>query len=452
MTKKKGGGGGRKKGAPRAGVPAISGKGAYSIKELTSKMDGLLKRIPRGAFSAVGSRFGPLGGLAGHAISKISGYGSYKVGRNTLGTDTVIGPEAQNIPTFSPSEHGSRVRHREFISNVIVPDDPGLFNNSIYRLGVDNVNLFPWLSRLAARYQKYKVHGMVFYYKSTSTDYNNSGMVGIAVNYNAAEEGYQNSDQLLNSMFAVASKPSDSFAAPVECDPGQMPEGGYYVRHEASLGVGSTTDLRLSSIGSLNLVTEGLTLPTNTVIGQLWCTYDVELLFPYVTVNPAEEILSQTFCTKIQNYNITNTTTSNGVALANVLNLEAQNMGSPFRFEAVQDPQAIILGSTAFVDLKITWTDVPQLVGQTFFINNIRINRGSTVSNFKPVDAASASQLEGATIGSSANNIVAGGPTQVNRKSFQITEKTGSFKYVNDVMWNVVDFVPNGLWQIGISK
>jgi hypothetical protein len=262
-------------------VPAISGKGAYNIKELSAKMDGLMKRIPKGTFSSIGSRWGPLGGLAGHAISKISGYGSYKVGRNTLGTDTIIGHQAQNIPTFSPSEHGSRVRHREFISNVVVPLDGALFNNDSKRLAVDNAELFPWLSRLAQQYQKYKVHGMVFYYRSTSTDYNNSGTVAVSVNYNATEFKYSSIEQVLNSMFAVASKPSDSFAAPVECDPEGMPDGGYYVRHESA--VKTTTDLRMSSVGTVQFVTEGLTLPAGTVVGQLWCTYDVELLFPYIT-------------------------------------------------------------------------------------------------------------------------------------------------------------------------
>jgi hypothetical protein len=122
---------------------------------------------------------------------------------------------------------------------------------------------------------------MVFYYKSTSTDYNNSGTIAVSVNYNATEYKYSSIEQVLNSMFAVASKPSESFAAPVECDPEGMPDGGYYVRHESA--VQTTTDLRMSTVGTVQFVTEGLTLPAGTVVGQLWCTYDVELLFPYIT-------------------------------------------------------------------------------------------------------------------------------------------------------------------------
>ena len=253
-------------------------------------MDGLLRKVPRGTLSQIGSHFGPVGAVAGDVISRISGYGSYKVNHNTLGTDTVIGAEAQNIPTFRPSEHGSRVRHREFIGNVVVPSIPSQYANQSYRVSVDNAELFPWLSQLAARYQKYKVHGMVFYFKSTSTDYNNSGTVAVAMNYNATEDEYSSLDQVLNSMFAVNAKPSESFAAPLECDPKTMPEGGYYVRHAESLKQGIATDLRLSSLGTLNVVTEGLTLPADTVLGQIWCTYDIELLFPYVTKEPTVPI------------------------------------------------------------------------------------------------------------------------------------------------------------------
>jgi hypothetical protein len=130
---------------------------------------------------------------------------------------------------------------------------------------------------------------MVFYYRSTSTDYQNSGTVALAVNYNATEGNYLNSESMLNAMFAVSSKPSLSFAAPVECDPATSPDGGYYVRHESNIT--SVTDLRMSTVGTLNLATYGLTVDAGTVLGQLWCTYDIELLYPYVNPKVAESDL-----------------------------------------------------------------------------------------------------------------------------------------------------------------
>lgn len=265
----------------KAGQPRAKGAAKQNQESLLDKVDKLTKMIPRGTFAALGGQIaGPIGTAIGTGISKITGRGSYQVSHNTLQRQSVMGADAQNIPTFAPSEHGSRVRHREFIGNIVSPPTPEVFNNESYRLAVDNKTLFPWLGELAARYQKVIYHGMVFYYKTTSTDYNNSGTVQLAVNYNATEEEYTSTAQMLNSMFSTSTKPSVSAAAPIECDPNTMPKGGYYIRHP--LSVNSDTDLRMSTVGTLNVATEGLTLPSGTVLGQLWCTYDVELLYPYV--------------------------------------------------------------------------------------------------------------------------------------------------------------------------
>lgn len=268
----------------KAGQPQAKGAAKQKQESLIAKVDRLTKMIPRGTFAALGGQIaGPIGTAIGTGISKITGRGSYQVNHNTLQRHSVMGADAQNIPTFAPSEHGSRVRHREFIGNIISPPSPEAFNNVSYRLAVDNKTLFPWLGELAARYQKVIYHGMVFYYKTTSTDYNNSGTVQLAVNYNATEEQYTSTAQMLNSMFSTSTKPSVSAAAPIECDQNTMPTGGYYIRHP--LSVSSDTDLRMSTVGTLNVATEGLTLPSGTVLGQLWCTYDVELMYPYVVPN-----------------------------------------------------------------------------------------------------------------------------------------------------------------------
>jgi hypothetical protein len=272
----------------KAGQPRAKGAAKQNHESLLDKVDKLTKMIPRGTFAALGGQIaGPIGTAIGTGISKITGRGSYQVSHNTLQRQSVMGADAQNIPTFAPSEHGSRVRHREFIGNIVSPLTPEAFNNESYRLAVDNKTLFPWLGELAARYQKVIYHGMVFYYKTTSTDYNNSGTVQLAVNYNATEEEYTSTAQMLNSMFSTSTKPSVSAAAPIECDPNTMPKGGYYIRHP--LSVNSDTDLRMSTVGTLNVATEGLTLPSGTVLGQLWCTYDVELMYPYVVPNTISE-------------------------------------------------------------------------------------------------------------------------------------------------------------------
>lgn len=265
------------------GVRRLQGRGAYnfvdSVKNLGRKIDSVASKIPKGTFRTIGSAFGPKGAAIGQALSTITGYGSYDVNHNTIMTSTQVGAAAENIPTFQKGSHGSTITHREFIRNVVVPSAPNDFNNTSERLAVDNASVFPWLSRLSTRYQRYKVKGMVFQYRSTSTDYNNSGTIAIAVNYNATERPYTNMPAVLNSQFACSSKPSVSFFAPVECDPKSHPDG-FYIRHENEIS--GVTDVRMSSIGILNVVTAGLSLPVGTVLGELWVTYEIELISPYM--------------------------------------------------------------------------------------------------------------------------------------------------------------------------
>jgi hypothetical protein len=312
-------------------------------------MDKLLKMIPRGTFASVGGALGGAPGrLVGDAISKISGYGSYTVNHNTLQKSTLYNDEG--VPSFSSIGHGNRIRHREFITDVIAPPVPNEYDVRGLRISPENSSLFPWFSKLASRYQKYKVHGMVFYYRSTSTDYQNSGTVAIAVNYNATEGVYTNSESMLNAMFAVSSKPSLSFAAPVECDPSTSPDGGYYVRHPSNIT--GVTDLRLSTVGVLNLATYGLSVDPGTVLGQLWCTYDIELLYPYVNpmTSESEKLYGNSFTSLVSTATVDTEAFVPGTS--GVFSLITKNASGDFKGTNV-----------------LTWTDVdPIMLGRQYSV------------------------------------------------------------------------------------
>lgn len=253
-------------------------------KSLIKRMDTLLSRIPKGTAAALGGALGgPKGAAIGSAIAKITGYGDYLVQQNSISTKGVSGVEGTDIvPSFSTSGVNTRVTHREFVGNITSPGAE--FTNVTYPINAANPSVFPWLSALARKYQRYKVHGMVFYFKSTSTDYNNSGTIAACVNYDAAEVAYKSMSEILNAKFAVSCKPSLHMAVPVECDPKEQPTQGYYVEHGDTM----SRDARFTSMGKLNLATEGLTLPAGTVIGQLWVAFDIELLYPCISVSEAD--------------------------------------------------------------------------------------------------------------------------------------------------------------------
>jgi hypothetical protein len=373
-------------------------------------MDKLLKMIPRGTFASVGGALGGAPGrLVGDALSKISGYGSYTVNHNTLQKSTLYNDEG--VPSFTSIGHGNRIRHREFITDVRAPANPNDFVVNGLRISPENPSLFPWFSKLASRYQKYKVHGMVFYYRSTSTDYQNSGTVAIAVNYNATEGVYTNSESMLNAMFAVSSKPSLSFAAPVECDPTSSPDGGYYVRHQSNIT--GTTDLRMSTVGILNLATYGLTVDPGTVLGQLWCTYDIELLYPYV--NPAVSESEQLFGGY---FSLTTSTVSS--------DLSEPFPGTAGNFQLLTRN---IAGDTKGTT-TLTWSDLdPTLVGKKFRINcSVQSNGADALTQTQiPVPDSGVTDTSRAEFfgngGSGGDNAETGVATRV---IFTITSPSGS--------------------------
>jgi len=381
----------------KAGRPQAKGAAKQNQESLIAKIDRLTKMIPRGTFAALGGQIaGPIGTAIGTGISKITGRGSYQVSHNTLQRQSVMGADAQNIPTFAPSEHGSRVRHREFIGNIISPSTPEAFNNESYRLAVDNKALFPWLGELAARYQKVIYHGMVFYYKTTSTDYNNSGTVQLAVNYNATEEQYTSTAQMLNSMFSTSTKPSVSAAAPIECDPNTMPTGGYYIRHP--LSVNTDTDLRMSTVGTLNVATEGLTLPSGTVLGQLWCTYDVELMYPYVVPNTIS-VSNFTTCGSA-NYKIGVQGGTNSLAVTLDGYLRGNSRGSiDFPFTIEDYPTDLDPLTADAARMKLTGQIPQSLENKNFYLTVTAVVKGSFgVYNIFKTSNQDEKSVAGATI------------------------------------------------------
>merc|ERR1712127_411581 len=223
------------------------------------------------------------GAMVGRGVSAITGYGDYTVKANSSSNSTMIGEMADQVPVFKQQGADIRVRHCEFVTDLVVPANKSAFTSNTFDIDPTSTETFPWLASVTSKYQKFKVKGMVIGYRSTSTDYNNSGVVAIAVNYDPAETAYASMTDLLNSKFAVSTKPSNSMLAPVECDPSRSPTDGYYVKHVTSTDV-TDASIRQTVMGKINIATSGLTLDPGATIGQVYVSYDIEFLYPYMHV------------------------------------------------------------------------------------------------------------------------------------------------------------------------
>nr|WRQ64836.1 structural protein [Sobelivirales sp.] len=255
---------------------------------MMQKLDAVLSRIPKGAFkgagSALGAKFGPAGmaagGMLGSGLSAITGYGDYTVSSNSLST---VSTSVDMVPQFVKNEHSIRVKHREFIRDMLVPSNPQDFNLNDYVINPANKALFPWLNAMARQYSQYKIHGMVFAFKSMSSDYAASGPLGtvfMATNYNALDRPFTSKIELENCEFAVSTKPSMSLVHAIECDPKVSGFDILYVRDPGYDVPGEVSDRRFYDYGRFQVGTQGLPGAAGSTLGELWVSYDIELIKP----------------------------------------------------------------------------------------------------------------------------------------------------------------------------
>lgn len=257
---------------------AIRGTGAYKV---SSKKKRPAKKDDDGSSSkawyappdSVGST---IGGWLGHGAQKIvkalTGFGDYSIEANTILTGGLSPPEVIN----SVRTGGVIMRHREYIGDVIATTQ---FTNNTYDINPGLFATFPWLSQVAKAFELYRLRGLVFEFKSMSSDAVLSssassalGTVVMATQYNSLNPGFTSAIQMENHEFANASKPSCDFYHPVECKKSLIPAAELYIRDGA---VPTGGDIRLFDIGQFNIATLGMQNATG-VIGQLWCTYEVE--------------------------------------------------------------------------------------------------------------------------------------------------------------------------------
>lgn len=272
---------------------------ASSIQSLNSRVDRIMKMIPKGTFRNAGSAAGmALGGPTGAAVgrvigtglSAITGYGDYEVSMNSLNK---VSTSVDTVPTFVRNDHSVRVTHREYVRDLNVPTNPGAFNNDAQPINPSNANLFPWLANMSRQYQQYRIHGMIVEYKTMSSDYAASGPLGtvcIATNYNVLDNKYATKIALENSEFAVSCKPSMSLIHAIECDPKVTGRDILYVRDLASQSE-APADARLYDAGLLQIATAGLPGVAGSTLGEVWISYDIEFYKPVLAsyVNPDPE-------------------------------------------------------------------------------------------------------------------------------------------------------------------
>jgi hypothetical protein len=246
------------------------------------RTDGVIGSAIGGAIgTAVG---GAPGGLLGAAIGKgvnqlfthITGFGDYRVQQNSLMHEGMSVPQVVN----SMNRGGFIVRHREYLGDI---DATTAFTVHSYPINPGMNTTFPWLSQIANSFEEYRMRGLVFEFKSLSSDAVLSsatssalGSVIMATAYDVLDPTFATKMEMENYEFANSSKPSCSFVHLVECKKSLTAVSELYIRDSDPP---SNSDQRLYDLGMFQIATVGMQANSG-VAGELWCTYEVELYHP----------------------------------------------------------------------------------------------------------------------------------------------------------------------------
>jgi len=247
--------------------------------------DPIINQWARGLGAAGGAYLGGASGaqlgseaadLLHRAFKTVTGYGDYYV------NGVRKYPKVDSLPRFKNYGRQTRVRHREYIQDITSSSTALDFKVTTLSINPGIATTFPWLSTIAQNYEEYRIRGMLFEFKSTSSDSLNStntslGTVVMASQYNVLQPPFNNKQQMENYEFSAAAKPSQSLLHAIECNPRETPSPELFVRTSGQSVTGS--DLRLYDHANFSIATTGVQ-GLDTVLGELWVTYDIELLKP----------------------------------------------------------------------------------------------------------------------------------------------------------------------------
>lgn len=246
---------------------------------------------------------GILGGTPGMAVgdklgndfAKYIGFGDYKISKNSIVSNGMV-------PAMHSTNNNAVIRHREFIADVVTSSTAKTFAISSYAINPGQDLSYPWLAAVARNYQEYSIRGMVYHFQSTAGDSINTtdlslGTVIMATQYRAGAPAFTDKLSMLNEYFSGDGRPCDSFAHAIECNPKENPFQIQYVRVG---GVPTGEDIKMYDIGTFSIATSGFQ-GTSVNIGELWCTYEIELRKPQLPSQSlgADEIAMYTGSTAI---------------------------------------------------------------------------------------------------------------------------------------------------------
>jgi len=205
-------------------------------------------------------------------ISKIQKQNKIMLKGNFISTSAKV---SSREPITSSTKDGMRVKHREFIGQV-AGTTTSYAVKANYAINPGNANMFPWLSGLASRFDKFRVHNLVFEYRhQVSTTV--GGTVGAYVDYDPVDAPAGTLSDAANVYRAEMAAPYDDFSVRFNNRENSMKS--YFMTTQSPSAV---SEPQTHFPGQIIVFASGNPSSTDN-IGNVWVDYDIELLLPQMT-------------------------------------------------------------------------------------------------------------------------------------------------------------------------
>ena len=293
---------------------SLPGVGSYTYKGATPFAS---------AGRIIGDKFGwgKTGEGIGHAVGRLFGSGDYKMGR-TPGYNSIW--NSTQTPKFASRGRGNIITNREYIGDIFT-SATGAFDITSYKIQPGLASTFPWLSTLAQNYEQYKIHGMIFEFKSTLGDNSgvqNVGTVIMGTEYNVSTADYANKQVMENSEFAQSAKSVASQIHGIECASREQPMKMLYVRTGKlpAANISAGDNLKWYDFANFQIATTGFPAIVQN-IGELWVSYQIEFFKPQIPANIGGAV---------QSLHVSRTVASAAAYLGTTLNYVAGSLSAVF--------------------------------------------------------------------------------------------------------------------------
>lgn len=226
---------------------------------------------------SIGAQLGDMAQTGLTGLAKGFAKSWFGVGDYSLKTNSLIqtgGATTSDVQIVPQGNREIRIIYREYLGDVYThPTTAGAFSIASFAINPGLVSTCPWLAPIAQQYEQWTPNGIVFEFKSTSSEYVATqalGSVIMATEYDVLDAAFVNKQEMLNSAYSNEAKPSQRIVHGVECDPRDNPLRIFYVR----AGAVSSSQLRDYDVGTFYIATQG-GATANLNLGSLYIHYDL---------------------------------------------------------------------------------------------------------------------------------------------------------------------------------